>query len=159
MAGPMGGRGGPGMGPSFDRGAEAPSPMQQAKLQSQRQHYKGSTNEKEQQFFKDLLKWTSEKQVYVISSESQLSEGIARMAKRSDLKIIARVKLPQAPPMNEGRSGRRPTGGRPGMMGGPVGFPGGPGAGPMAGGLGGGLFGLGPLAGEKELVIAAWTIR
>ncbi len=168
MPGPMGGRPGPEMGPNSDMEADAPSPMQQAKLQLQRQHYKGSTDEKEQQFLNDLLKWTSEKQVYVISSESQLSQGIAGMAHGSDLKIVARVKLPQAPPMNERQQGRRPMGGRPGMMGGPPGmmggpggFPGGPGngVGPMAGGPGGGLFGMGPMAGEKEVVIAAWTVR
>jgi hypothetical protein len=107
MPGPMGGRATAGMGPYSDMEADAPSPMQQAKLQLQRQHYKGSTDEKEQQFLNDLLKWTPEKQVYVISSESQLSQGIARMAHDSDLKIVARVKLPLAPPMNERQQGRR----------------------------------------------------
>jgi hypothetical protein len=47
------------------------------------------------------------------------------------------------------------------MMGGPGGFPGGPGngVGPMAGGPGDDFFGLGPMSGEKEVVIAAWTVR
>jgi hypothetical protein len=175
--GPMGGRGGPGMGPDSDMEADAPSPMQQAKLQLQRELYKGLTSEKKKQFLNDLLKWTPEKQVYVISTESQLSQGIAGMANDGDLTIVARVKLPEAPPMDERQRGRRGMGGRPGMMGGPPGregrpsgrmggpggFPGGPGAGPMAdgpgGGPGGGMLGLGPLAGEKEVVIAAWTVR
>lgn len=150
---------------------EAPSPMQAAKARQQREKYPGSATEKRAKFQADLRAWAGTGRVFVVGSERELRGTLAPGAKGEELRIVRRVPLPEAP---KAEPRRRGMGGLPGMGGGPPGMagpPGMPGGGPpgmgggpvgMAGPGGmrppGGPMGMGFLAGEKEAVIAVWTL-
>lgn len=179
--------------PGFDRfrdrqfDQDAPSPRQLERVRIQEEKYRGLTlAEREKKIAGDVIKWAGGHKVYYVGTERDLQEMQGECFNRRYFQIIAKVSLPEAPPLQErggfmggmrfrfpadaNRPGA-PAGGPPDAAPGPPPPPGvGPppaglpdGAGPFGfrggrrfRGMGGGMFGLGFLAGEKEVVIAKW---
>jgi 4-amino-4-deoxy-L-arabinose transferase-like glycosyltransferase len=171
------GGGGPGGGRfGATNDPDSPSPMQREKREEQQQKYTGSTTQRENKFTTDVLTWAGKHKVYLIGSEAEVRDTM--LPRGGDIKIVAKVEMPEAPVMQNqrgtgmagpGGGGRGRGMGGPGMMG-PGGQRGGFGAGPGGGGFGGpggggfrgpggGGMGGGPMGmmnGERELVIAQW---
>ncbi|HEX3356211.1 MAG TPA: glycosyltransferase family 39 protein [Tepidisphaeraceae bacterium] len=194
--GPGGGMGGgPGGGGGFGRGPgrfgpdggdneNAPSPMQREKREQQAEKYTGSMYQRTSKFSADILAWAGDHKIYIVGSENEIEQTTSN-GDRSDVKIVARVEMPEAPAIEErgrggpggggfgpgggGGGGFGPGGGGgrgfggPGMGGGFARGFGGPGMGGprgFGGGPGGGMGGGGPMGmmnGEKEIVIAEWN--
>ncbi|MHC4915046.1 MAG: ArnT family glycosyltransferase [Planctomycetota bacterium] len=158
-----------------ERDPDAPSPMQVEKLDRRLEKYAGlSPQEQERKLAAELKKWAAEGKVYYLGTEEELAEMRGLFFNPQAFKVIAREKLPEAPPMPEARRrpGRRgaPPPRDPGAAGGPGGRarPAAPDGGkdaPRGGrrfpgrrGRRGGLRGN-PFGDAKELVIAEWSYR
>lgn len=168
--GPGGGRFGRGMGPNGDDSDE-PSPMQRAKLEEQMKKYPGTQAQKETKFASDVAAWAGASKVYLVGAEDDVRDGIGG---EGNVKIIARVDLPDPPAARMEGPGGAMMGRGPGMgggmmrgrgrFGGPSGGMGGMGGPPMGGmgmgPMGGGGFGrrAGGFGGEgiQQIVIAEW---
>ncbi|MBM4048781.1 MAG: glycosyltransferase family 39 protein, partial [Planctomycetes bacterium] len=158
----------------LDQDPDAPRPLQLEKQKRRVEKYGGkSAWDRERMLAKDIHEWAGGRKVYYVGLEKDIQQMWGPYFHPKALKIIARVPLPEPPPMPEpegmmgagmrlrsygppfgplGRDfgGRRPDGPpgppfRPGQF-----RPRGPGGPP---------FGLDFLQGEKEMVIAEWTFR
>ena len=117
----------PGMGQDAD--SDTPMPMQREKLTARLEKYKGMSQvEQAQALAADVDKWAGAHKVYFVGPEDELS-GLRGPFGERTFKIVARVKLPEAPAMNEMRSGPggMPMPPGPGFGGGGVTIPIGPG--------------------------------
>src|SRR2546430_435193 len=123
-----GGFGGPGGGPGRfgpNNDPDAPSPMQREKREEQQEKYTGTQYERQSKFAADVRTWAAGRKVYLVGSENEVVPDLALGARRSDVKVIARIEMPEAPVMETrgggfgpgGGMGRRGMGGGPGMGG------------------------------------------
>jgi hypothetical protein len=144
---PMGGFGRAMRGPGGEADSDDPMPMQREKLAARMEKYAGmSRPEQAYALANDVDTWAGDKKVYFVGTEEALEQMRGPFG-QGTFRIVARVTLPESPPMPD--AGRRRGPGR--MPGGPggAGTPGGPpGGGPVGrigpGPDGGGPDGMGP---------------
>jgi hypothetical protein len=141
-----------------------PSPRQEEKSEVAQSKYTGTTEQREAKFEKDIRAWGGGNKVYFVGTRDEMEQTFGQMADLGHDVVVIADHLPLPPEPAEA-----PREGLMGMPGGGPGGPGGPGGGPggLAGAIvqqamrrrggGGGMFGS-ALAGEKEFVIAEWTV-
>ncbi|NOZ22620.1 MAG: hypothetical protein GXP25_16205 [Planctomycetes bacterium] len=165
------------------RDPDRPMPMQLEKRKMQAEKYRGLDPwDQEYEMAHDLHKWAGDHKIYYIGPEEELKQMPGLWFNERAFKIVARIPLPEPPPMPE-REGMMGGGRRPQPQGGPDRMgpgrgrfpmpPGGPGFGPPGAdmrqrfrrfgdrrrGKGGPMGRMAALLDEKELVVAEWVYR
>jgi len=161
------------MPPRRDQDQDVPQPVGPHAARHRADRYAGlSPSERRERIAADLDEWAGERRVYFVGSEDELAQIEQATFTEGSFRILARVELPQSPPMTErGRMGPgMPPFGGPGLAGPPGDGPSGDFSRPESDQRGQrqdrpGMFGGGPMGGpgsfvgERELVIAEWIER